>query len=143
MESEETQSHGIPSVKRLLTFGIDGMPKGWKRARGQKHRFMLTDYEAWKHFLGDIAKQEIDIHGLGEKFPYKYPLSVSVMIYIPNLDDLKSFPDLDNILKGVCDGLTGIVYPDDKPLYVRRKVVFIMVRPTIRNIETWFVIDAI
>lgn len=93
--------------------------------------------------IADIARQEIGIRGLSEKFPYKYPIRIIVTIRIMNLDDLKSFPDLDNVLKGICDGFTGVVYPDDNPLYVRAKAISILIAPQLQEDETWITIDAI
>ena len=68
-------------------------------------RFLSKEGKAAKESIGwEIKKQY-------RSKPLKCPIGVDIDFYVPN-----SRSDLDNLLKGVLDCMSGLVYEDDRQI---------------------------
>lgn len=98
-----------PDVLQSIDFGfiIDGKPVGKERPRLGKFGGSFTpkktkDYE---FIIGFTCKPFMQ----GKK-PFTGKVSVDVAHFCVG----EKYPDLDNVIKTVLDGMNGIVYKDDK-----------------------------
>jgi Holliday junction resolvase RusA-like endonuclease len=106
-------------MKALLHTHILGRPVQWQRMRGDRNRYKPTNLKAWQEKVADVLREEISIEGLDNIFPGRNPVKASVIICYETMEELNKAPDGDNIIKGILDAMTGIVYIDDKPRYLR------------------------
>ena len=93
-------------------------PKGAPRPRVTKFgTYNAKDYTDYKNVIGLAAKAKI-------KTPLDTPVAINIEFFfeIPNSWSKKkkeaagwhtSKPDIDNLIKGVLDGLNGVAYADD------------------------------
>ena len=78
------------------------------------------DVEPWSAQSGHVANKVIKAtvtKKLQEKSiftPWKGPICISVVSFVPNRVGMAKTKDVDNLVKGVLDSLTGVLYDDDR-----------------------------
>lgn len=112
----------------MIFFFIPGEPTSKLRSRSTKSGKHYTPektvrYESTVALFGSQA--------MGAKSPILEPLSMDLVIYVPipqswskkkqeralkNEIRPAKKPDLDNLIKSVCDGLNAVVYGDDSQI---------------------------
>lgn len=120
----------MTTIMPLIGFWVDGLPKpqGSKRAFVHPHtkRVVMTEsagapLKDWRH---DVKLCAADMmHQTGQSVatqPAAIVLNIDFVLHRPtSMPKTKPTPpavkkpDLDKLVRGVCDALTGIVYADD------------------------------
>lgn len=90
-----------------LTFEVPGRPVSWKRTGGTGRRYKLPEQKAYQETIAWAFLRE----RAGRPWPKEGLFRVSVLAVMPHR---RSWPDRDNILKGVQDALNGVAYEDDR-----------------------------
>lgn len=108
---------------KSVTFVVPGEPEGKQRARKGKHGAFYTPYKT-KVYEAKVRDAYIVAAG-GEYFSGMITVGIAAYYRIPKSwakqkkqqaeaeKIAPSKPDIDNILKAVMDGLSGIAYDDD------------------------------
>ena len=121
-----------------IRFIVPGAPEGKPRVKvtRQGHAYTPEKGRAYERRIRDAFRAETgDQYALNVAFPLDVPVRVFVTAYhaIPQreskerrrrmaagLEPCIRKPDLDNILKSVCDALNGWAYQDDRQItYIR------------------------
>lgn len=90
----------------MIAFFVEGTPRPKQSYRHSKHgNYQPARVKAWQDAVAWAAKQEM----IGEE-PLTCDLSVDLTFYLPD----KRKRDLDNLSKGVLDGMNDIVFKDDQ-----------------------------
>lgn len=92
------------------------MPKGSRSIYRGRSVESSKRWPGWKKTVADYAAAE-RLKRKAERFDYG-PVSLTVTFYLPKPQRPKherhiTKPDLDKLVRGVCDALTGIVWADD------------------------------
>ena len=119
------QAHGRRSqpeqeIQRAIAFTIPGDPVGWARARSNgKVRFTAPKQSASLEQIGLLAKSAMQGRVLltgpvavAMHVTFAYPASWPKRRREAHWYHT-SKPDLDNLAKQVCDGISGIAFKDD------------------------------
>jgi Holliday junction resolvase RusA-like endonuclease len=101
---------------KIFDMKISELPIAWSRSRGVTRRFKSEALRQWQEFLKSMAEEEIEV--AGGTWPYPGKVSVFATIIFPE-GRADRAADLDNYLKGIIDALTGTLWPDDRPKYIR------------------------
>lgn len=112
-------------AQEAITFTIPGDPVGWARARSNgKMRFTAPKQSASLAQIGLLAKSAMRGRAM-----MTGPVSVEIDVIFAYPASWRpkqrarawwhtSKPDLDNLSKQVCDGISGIVFKDDAQVAV-------------------------
>lgn len=119
----------------MIIFTVEGAPVGKQRPRvclrgGHAHAFTPKKTEDYERTVSLRAKEAMLKDGLG-MYPEDVALTVGITAYFPvpkswskskkeraltgELPHMAK-PDIDNVVKAVMDGMSGIVYGDDKQI---------------------------
>jgi len=101
----------------LFELHIGDVPTQWQRTRG-KTRYTHQSYRSWSELLKQIAQEEVEMVN-GGRFPLTTPCRVSVLVLYDGPDKFPDRMDLDNVLKGILDSLSKVVWYDDSLRYIR------------------------
>ena len=112
----------------LLTFHVEGNPRGKGRARFARRGNYVTTYTDSKTVDYETHIRACSAKAMGSSEPLESPISVYLYARIPvpasyskkkrdacihgEIRPTKK-PDIDNIAKSFLDGMNGIVYKDD------------------------------
>jgi len=129
------------NLNKLLDVHVPELPVGWKRTRGSgAQRWMPQEVKDWKEYLAEEFENEIGALGLEKEFPSEKRMFISINVYYEEDKKIKRTADSDNIAKAILDALTGVVWPDDNPHYVRGHSVWIDFATEESTIGTYIVI---
>ena len=104
-----------------ITFDVLGRPapQGSKKSIGN-NRFIESSkfLPAWRHAVRDAAEHAVTVTGWAR---VSGPVELEVMFYLDRPSSVSTVkrpyptvpPDLDKLIRGVGDSLTGVVYDDD------------------------------
>jgi len=106
----------------MITFFVKGEPRAKQSFRiGANGRgFQTARVKSWQADIGWIAQQRM--RALDRKI-LTGALQVIMVFYMPNLRRI----DIDNLSKGVLDGLNGICWQDDRQivdLHLHKRLAF-------------------
>ena len=89
-----------------IIFYVEGTPRPKQSYRHSKHGgYTPARVKAWQEAVALAAKQE-----MAGADPLAGPLAVEMAFHLPD----RRKRDLDNLSKGVLDGMNGIVFEDDQ-----------------------------
>ncbi len=108
----------------MTIFNIPGKPIPWMRAGRQNNRYYDKQFEKKAHVRNIVQSQ------MKTKKPLSSPLKLIIEFHMPiptswtkayRLKALKtphsSVPDLDNMVKFICDALNKVLWDDDSLIY--------------------------
>lgn len=91
---------------------IEGDPHPMARPRAvQGHVYYLSRDIEWRELIRWTCLQ-----AMARREPFDCPLKVKVKFYRKLKPTSKNFGDCDNLLKGLFDGMNGIVFKDDSQI---------------------------
>jgi Holliday junction resolvase RusA-like endonuclease len=126
-----------------LTFTVPVEPRGWARARRRGGTYFLDpETVAFRNAVIAFATQAMVRHSA---FDEAVAMTVISILSIPaswsrtrraaalaGTIRPTAKPDVDNLAKGVCDALNGIVYRDDAQVVDLRSIKFYGARPEVQ-----------
>lgn len=93
---------------------IDMPPMPFKRVVHYKnHVYSPEDYKKYKAGIAQFVHKEMGLRGL---FLDEVAIEISFYRMLPRRATSKQWGDLDNLVKGILDALTGVVYEDDSQI---------------------------
>jgi len=98
----------------MIAFRVNGLPVpqgSMKVIQGRVLHSQGSALAVWRSTIGWEAK-------LAKATPHNYPVKITINFIMPRPKSVKRpypsvAPDLDKLVRGVLDGLTGIAYDDD------------------------------
>jgi Holliday junction resolvase RusA-like endonuclease len=106
--------------RKIFDLKVSNLPVAWSRSRGERRRYKSESLREWQEFLREVAEEETTFTEM--KWPYAGQVALSILIIFP-CGRINRAPDIDNIAKGIIDALTGTLWPDDKPKYIRCMII--------------------
>ena len=112
----------------VVTFKIPGKPEGKGRPRFARRGKFVTTYTDNKTRTYESKIKDIAMVAMGASMPLTTPLEAFIYISYPvpasysktrkadclaNTERPNKKPDIDNVVKAVCDSINGVVYVDD------------------------------
>ena len=112
----------------VVTFKIPGKPEGKGRPRFARRGKFVTTYTDNKTRTYESKIKDIAMGAMGASMPLTTPLEAFIYISYPvpasysktrkadclaNTERPNKKPDIDNVVKAVCDSINGVVYVDD------------------------------
>jgi Holliday junction resolvase RusA-like endonuclease len=112
----------------VVTFKIPGKPEGKSRPRFARRGKFVTTYTDNKTRTYESKIKDIAMVAMGASMPLTTPLEAFIYISYPvpasyskarkadclaNIERPTKKPDIDNVVKAVCDSINGVVYVDD------------------------------
>lgn len=112
----------------VVTFKIPGKPEGKGRPRFARRGKFVTTYTDNKTRTYESKIKDIAMVAMGASMPLTTPLEAFIYISYPvpasyskvrkadclaNTERPTKKPDIDNVVKAVCDSINGVVYVDD------------------------------
>ena len=112
----------------MICFTVPGVPKGKGRPRFARSGNRIITYTPADTVAYEAAVKAVAVQAMKGRKPYDVPCEISIMAVLPipkgwpeskkreaRLDRIHPAkkPDLDNVLKTVCDALNGIAWKDD------------------------------
>jgi Holliday junction resolvase RusA-like endonuclease len=112
----------------IVTFKIPGKPEGKGRPRFARRGKFVTTYTDNKTRTYEGKIKDIAMVAMGASMPLTTPLEAFIYISYPvpasysktrkadclaNTERPTKKPDIDNVVKAVCDSINGVVYVDD------------------------------
>lgn len=98
----------------MISFRVNGIPipqGSMKVINGRVLHSQGSALAVWRSLIGWEAK-------LAGASPHKLPVRIKITFFMPRPKTVKRLypsvaPDLDKLIRGVLDGLTGVAYEDD------------------------------
>ena len=112
----ETRVSVVGALIKINAY-IDETPIPWHRQKGDS-RYNLPQYEAWKSRVNmEILEAFLEQTNIGS-YPIDGTYLMRVTVFYETREEMEKAPDCSNMLKGIEDALTGLVWVDDSPKYL-------------------------